>query len=278
MSNILYNFFRNVDSLGPLPYLDPVNLYVNPDYTNTPTSGALAALLQKSSNLSPNNANDSPGTFKYNKSCDDISNVLLNSAAQVSDDKYQITNSTFPSSFWNLPFSSNNESLVSIIWAMGPQVSPIFGGTPTNILNLAQLSLAINNSPQYSPTTSQVWFPIVGSNSKGFTYIYSEGYRGRQINESWWSTPGDEFRLKYDTNGTYAPPSNDTLHVRMVEVLDITFNRTTFTKGIDLISSFLTLAYFRSCACLLYLLVFRWARCQMYCEFKKRFGKGNRNL
>lgn len=167
-----------------------------------------------------------------------MSNVLLHSAPAVAADPnlYKISNSTFSVDvFDKIPLSATDGSLVSAVWAMGPQVSPLFNGTPTNIMNLAHVIMARNNSAQFSDSTAQVWLPVIGSDSINATYIYSEGDRGRADNASHWSRTdlinGAPFQDTYDTNGTYAPPSNDTLNIRMVEVVDISFGRMNNTRG-----------------------------------------------
>ena len=181
---------------------------------------------------------DQPNSFLYDKSCDFVSNVLLNSAPSVAADTtlYKTSNTTFSTDvFAKLPLTSTSGSLVSAVWAMGPQVSPLFNGTPTNIMNLAHIIAAANNSAQFSDTTAQFWLPIVGSDSVNATYVFSEGNRGRAINASHWSRTdtvfGAPFKDVYDTDGSFAPPSNDSLTVRMVEVVDISFGRTSFTQG-----------------------------------------------
>lgn len=90
---------------------------------------------------------------------------------------------------------------------------------------LSQVSLATNNSKQYDPLTTQIWLPIVSSASLGSAYIYSEGKRGRNRNCSNDSPPCDPF---YFDPG---PPSNDTLIVNLVEVMNISFGNIDFTKG-----------------------------------------------
>ena len=126
---------------------------------------------------------------------------------------------------------------------------------------LAHISLATNNSAQFAPRTSQFWLPLVSSASKGThcaililkpnigsSYIYSEGNRGRARNCSLDAVPCDPF---YANPG---PASNDSLKSHLVEVMDVSFGTTTFTKGTLIRHS--NSSSHRSCNRMLYLFLY----------------------
>ncbi|KAJ3337725.1 hypothetical protein HDU91_001397, partial [Kappamyces sp. JEL0680] len=193
-------------SMGPLPFMNQSGLVTSlkPTIQNTPTLGALAVLFNLSPLLSGNAycTNYNCTSFAMDSSCDDLANVLLNAPAAIQD--------------WGLYendlASNNDQSLlgtlstatnISVI-AMGPQIAPVVGATPLN-----QLAMALIKADN-----DMLWLPIVGSASANCSYIFSQGIRGD-------STVTDPA----------AWMASDSLSLRLIDVVNISFNPTTFQNG-----------------------------------------------